>query len=127
MCIASAHCGSMPQMWYTFTVIAGLTEEASKLVSSAVSTLALVPGLCAPSASVTVLPSVLYLLTCVLREVALVSVPFTQATVSATLQALKILTASQYTRNGRCSGDWVELLQRCKLNFWIFSQKYNLL
>lgn len=89
--------------------------ESSRLISEAVSILPSVPGLCTPAASVNALPSVLYLLTCVLREVALIKDSSSQKTVSATLQALKQLTTSPYTHNPKCSKDWVDLLQR----FWL--------
>lgn len=97
-----------------------LTVESSKLISDAVSTLPSVPGLCTPEASVNVLPSVLYLLTCTLREVALIKDSSSQKTVSATLQALKQLTTSPFTHNPNCSRDWLDLLQRFAVCFYFY-------
>lgn len=88
-----------------------LTEESSKLVSEVLSILPFVPGLCTPEASVNVLPSVLYLLTCALREVASIQDSTSQKTVSAALQSLKLLTTSPFTQNPKCSKDWIDLLQ----------------
>ena len=70
------------------------------------------PFLCTPEASVNVLPSVLYLLTCALREVASIQDSTSQKTVSAALQALKQLTTSPFTQHPKCSKDWIDLLQR---------------
>ncbi|XP_027038809.1 HEAT repeat-containing protein 5B-like [Pocillopora damicornis] len=88
-----------------------LTEESSKLISEALSILPCVPGLCTPETSVNVLPSVLYLLTCALREVASIQDSTSQKTVSAALQALKQLTTSAFTQHPKCSKDWIDLLQ----------------
>ncbi|CAH3014392.1 unnamed protein product [Porites evermanni] len=88
-----------------------LTEQSSKLICEAVSILPAVTGLCTPEASVNVLPSVLYLLTCALREVALIMDSSSQKARSAILQALKQLTTSPYTHNPKCSKDWIDLLQ----------------
>ncbi|PFX25411.1 HEAT repeat-containing protein 5B [Stylophora pistillata] len=88
-----------------------LTEESSKLVSEVLSILPFVPGLCTPEASVNDLPSVLYLLTCALREVASIQDSTSQKTVSAALQSLKLLTTSPFTQNPKCSKDWIDLLQ----------------
>ena len=103
-------------MLFTFLLFSeALNEDSSRLISEAVSILPSVPGLCTPEASVNVLPSVLYLLTSTLREVALIKDSSSQKSVSATLQALKQLTTSPYTQNHKCSKDWVDLLQRFQL------------
>lgn len=96
-------------------LLLALKEESSKLISEALSILPCVPGLCTPEASVNVLPSVLYLLTCALREVASIQDSTSQKTVSAALQALKQLTTSAFTQHPKCSKDWIDLLQRFKL------------
>lgn len=88
-----------------------VTQESSGLISEALSILPAAPGLCTPEASVNVLPSVLYLLTSSLREVALIKDSSSHTTVTATLQALKQLTTSAYTQNPKCSKDWIDLLQ----------------
>ena len=100
-------------------ISAGLSEETSKLVCAAVSTLALVPSLCRPDKSVVVLPSVLFLVTGVLREVSRagsgVHTHHTSAKsptpVSASLHALKQLVSSPFTKDSRCAKDWIDLLQ----------------
>ena len=82
------------------------------------------PCLCTPEASVNVLPSVLYLLTCTLREVASIRDSSSQKTVSVVLQALKQLTTSPFTQHQKCSKDWIDLLQR--YNFYFLSYNSSL-
>lgn len=106
---------------FQMVLFLALSEESSKLISEAVSILPCVPSLCTPEASVNVLPSVLYLLTCALREVATIKDSSSQKPVSAVLQALKQLTTSPFTQHPKCSKDWTDLLQR--FNFSFFPKK----
>lgn len=104
---------------FNWFFLLALSEESSKLISEAVSILPSVPGLCTPEASVNVLPSVLYLLTCALREVASIKDSSSQKTVSAVLQALKQLTTSPFILHHKCSKDWIDLLQRFNFFFLV--------
>uniref|UniRef100_G3NKB2 HEAT repeat-containing protein 5B n=1 Tax=Gasterosteus aculeatus aculeatus TaxID=481459 RepID=G3NKB2_GASAC len=72
-----------------------LPEESARLVANTVSILAELPSLCSPAGSMTILPTVLFLITGVLREAAVKtadnSVP---VTVSAALQGIKTIITS---------------------------------
>ncbi|XP_022085919.1 HEAT repeat-containing protein 5B-like [Acanthaster planci] len=91
---------------------AGLSEEASVLISTTVSIMAGLPELCSPAGSVSVLPTILFLTTGVLRETA---EPSTDGkittTVSASLQALRMLMHSRHLDNPTCVKEWVRLLR----------------
>ncbi|XP_076321914.1 HEAT repeat-containing protein 5B isoform X4 [Tachypleus tridentatus] len=93
-----------------------LTEESSKLIAATLSVMSELPNLCSPKGSTTVLPTILYLTTGVLKETAVqttedrglvVALP----TVSTTLQSLKSLCTSPFTRNKLCASEWLSLLQ----------------
>ncbi|XP_038071477.1 HEAT repeat-containing protein 5B-like [Patiria miniata] len=91
---------------------AGLSEEASVLISTTVAIMAGLPELCSPTGSVSVLPTILFLTTGVLRETAEPSIDGKIApTVSASLQALRTLTQSRHLNNPACVKEWVRLLR----------------
>uniref|UniRef100_A0A667ZSG5 HEAT repeat-containing protein 5B n=1 Tax=Myripristis murdjan TaxID=586833 RepID=A0A667ZSG5_9TELE len=76
-----------------------LPEESARLVANTVSILAELPSLCSPAGSMTILPTVLFLITGVLRETAVKtgdnSVPLP---VSAALQGIKTIITSPLAR-----------------------------
>ena len=79
----------------------GLTPDQQRLVSTAVTTVSVVPSLCSPAGSLTVLPTVLYLVTGALKEAASKppgdkTVVADSTTVTACLQALDRLVAVRY-------------------------------
>ncbi|KAJ4920035.1 hypothetical protein JOQ06_021952, partial [Pogonophryne albipinna] len=105
-----------------------LTDTDCQLVASALCVLSELPSICSPEGSVSILPSVLYLLLGVLRE--LVHLPSSQpgapaagsvggsalgSVVQAALQALKAVVTSPMSRQEKSRGAW-SLLLRSALN-----------
>ncbi|CAK6980082.1 HEAT repeat-containing protein 5A isoform X4 [Scomber scombrus] len=90
-----------------------LTDSDCHLVASAVCVLSELPSVCSPEGSVSILPTVLYLLLGVLRE--LVHQPSTHTgvcvVVQAALQALKVLLTSPMSRQEKSRGAWTLLLR----------------
>lgn len=94
-------------------------------MSSALTSLASLPALCSPLGAITVLPSVLWLLTGVLKEASWkdnalgggadsASVA-ANVQVTAALQGLKAVAGMAYASDDRCSAQWSELLQSALL------------
>uniref|UniRef100_A0A8D0DBZ6 HEAT repeat-containing protein 5A n=1 Tax=Sander lucioperca TaxID=283035 RepID=A0A8D0DBZ6_SANLU len=103
-----------------------LTDSDCRLVASALCVLSELPSVCSPEGSVSILPTVLYLLLGVLRELtgapaaAVVSVGSVGgaglgAVVQAALQALKSVVTSPMSRQEKSRGAW-RLLLRSALN-----------
>ncbi|CAJ1074884.1 HEAT repeat-containing protein 5A isoform X4 [Xyrichtys novacula] len=94
-----------------------LTDSDCRLVSSALFVLSELPSICSPEGSVSILPTVLYLLLGVLRE--LVHQPTTHtvggaslgSVVQAALQALKCVVTSPMSRQEKSRGAWNVLLR----------------
>nr|XP_020510294.1 HEAT repeat-containing protein 5A isoform X2 [Labrus bergylta] len=99
-----------------------LTDNDCQLVASALCVLSELPSVCSPEGSVSILPTVLYLLLGVLRE--LVHQPSTHTVVSvgggsasltvviqAALQALKCVVTSPMSRQEKSRGGWNVLLR----------------
>ncbi|XP_074852993.1 HEAT repeat-containing protein 5A isoform X2 [Carettochelys insculpta] len=89
-----------------------LSENGSKLVSAALVILSDIPAVCSPEGSVSVLPTILYLIIGVLRETA-VKLPDNQLplTVAASLQALKGVLSSPMARAEKSRIAWTDLLR----------------
>lgn len=89
-----------------------LPEESARLVANTVSILAELPSLCTPAGSMTILPTVLFLITGVLRETAVKtadnSVP---VTVSAALQGIKTIITSPLARVESIQTQWTSLVR----------------
>ncbi|NXU59521.1 HTR5A protein, partial [Turnix velox] len=89
-----------------------LSEDGSKLVAAALVILSDVPAICSPEGSVSVLPTILYLIIGVLKETAVKlqdgQLPLT---VAASLQALKGLLSSPMARAEKSSTAWTHLLR----------------
>ncbi|XP_029305906.1 HEAT repeat-containing protein 5B isoform X2 [Cottoperca gobio] len=89
-----------------------LPEESARLVANTVSILAELPSLCSSAGSMTILPTVLFLITGVLRETAVKtadnSVP---VTVSAALQAIKTIITSPLARVESMQTQWTGLVR----------------
>ncbi|XP_039639693.1 HEAT repeat-containing protein 5B isoform X2 [Perca fluviatilis] len=89
-----------------------LPEESARLVANTVSILAELPSLCSPAGSMTILPTVLFLITGVLRETAVKtadnSVP---VTVSAALQGIKTIITSPLARVESMQTQWTGLVR----------------
>ncbi|XP_072478626.1 HEAT repeat-containing protein 5A isoform X3 [Notamacropus eugenii] len=89
-----------------------LSEDGNKLVSAALIILSELPGVCSPEGSISVLPTILYLIIGVLRETA-VRLPGGQlsSTVAAALQALKGILSSPLARAEKSHNAWTDLLR----------------
>jgi len=61
--------------------------------------------------SVSILPTELFLMTGVIKELAPVTAETVPSVVTVVLQCLKTLCASSFTKDPACSADWVKLLQ----------------
>uniref|UniRef100_A0A4W3GGK7 HEAT repeat-containing protein 5B n=1 Tax=Callorhinchus milii TaxID=7868 RepID=A0A4W3GGK7_CALMI len=88
-----------------------LSEESGRLVAATVTILADLPSLCSPSGSMTVLPTILYLITGVLRETAIKSADNHVAPpVSAALQAIKTIITSPLAKSDEIHKPWKGLI-----------------
>ncbi|XP_056147320.1 HEAT repeat-containing protein 5B [Lampris incognitus] len=100
-----------------------LPEESARLVANTVSILAELPSLCSPAGSMTILPTVLFLITGVLRETAIKSadnsVPMP---VSAALQGIKTIITSPLARVERTQTQWTGLLRSSLASLLEYSQ-----
>ncbi|NXJ12272.1 HTR5A protein, partial [Odontophorus gujanensis] len=89
-----------------------LSEDGSRLVSAALLILSDVPAVCSPEGIVSVLPTILYLITGVLKETAVKEqdgqLPLP---VAASLQALKGLLSSPMARAEKSRTAWTDLLR----------------
>ncbi|TNN87383.1 HEAT repeat-containing protein 5A [Liparis tanakae] len=94
-----------------------LTDSDSQLVASALCVLSELPSLCSPEGSVSVLPTILYLLMGVFREMVLQPNTHTGApaagsvVVQAALQALKSVLTSPMSRQEKSRGAWTRMLR----------------
>ncbi|KAM4691047.1 HEAT repeat-containing protein 5A [Rhinophrynus dorsalis] len=89
-----------------------LSHNASLLVSSSLGILAELPSLCSPEGSVSILPTLLYLVMGVLKETA-VKPPDGRLplTVTTALQALKVIVSSPMSRAEKSNASWTSLLR----------------
>ncbi|KAI1237778.1 HEAT repeat-containing protein 5A, partial [Lamprotornis superbus] len=89
-----------------------LSEDGSRLVAAALVILSDVPAVCSPEGSVSVLPTILYLIIGVLKETAVKlrdgQLPLA---VAASLQALKGLLSSPMARAEKSQNAWTDLLR----------------
>uniref|UniRef100_A0A671MD20 HEAT repeat-containing protein 5A n=1 Tax=Sinocyclocheilus anshuiensis TaxID=1608454 RepID=A0A671MD20_9TELE len=93
-----------------------LSNTDCRLVTSALAILSELPSICSPEGSVSVLPTVLYLLLGVLREAVKGSVGAESGQlVPGILQALRTVLTSPMSRAEKSRGAWTELL-RCALH-----------
>ncbi|NXR82946.1 HTR5A protein, partial [Pycnonotus jocosus] len=105
-----------PKLTYSPAVPPGkqllLSEDGSRLVAAALVILSDVPSICSPEGSVSVLPTILYLIIGVLKETA-VKLQDSQLplTVAASLQALKGLLSSPMARAEKSQNAWTDLLR----------------
>ncbi|NXR55938.1 HTR5A protein, partial [Hippolais icterina] len=105
-----------PKLTYSPAVLPGkhllLSEDGSRLVAAALVILSDVPSICSPEGSVSVLPTILYLIIGVLKETAVKlrdgQLPLT---VAASLQALKGLLSSPMARAEKSQNAWTDLLR----------------
>ncbi|XP_057705009.1 HEAT repeat-containing protein 5B [Corythoichthys intestinalis] len=89
-----------------------LPEESARLVAKTVSILAELPSLCSPAGSMTILPTVLFLITGVLRETAVKTADNSVPTaVSAALQGIKTIITSPLARVDSLQTQWTALVR----------------
>ncbi|XP_028983620.1 HEAT repeat-containing protein 5B isoform X2 [Betta splendens] len=100
-----------------------LSDESAQLVANTVSILAELPSLCSPAGSMTILPTVLFLITGVLRETALKtsdnSVP---VPVAAALQGIKTIITSALVRVESIHTQWTGLVRSSLASVLEYSQ-----
>nr|XP_057914299.1 HEAT repeat-containing protein 5B [Doryrhamphus excisus]XP_057914301.1 HEAT repeat-containing protein 5B [Doryrhamphus excisus]XP_057914302.1 HEAT repeat-containing protein 5B [Doryrhamphus excisus] len=89
-----------------------LPEEGARLVANTVSILAELPSLCSPAGSMTILPTVLFLITGVLRETAVKTADNSVPTsVSAALQGIKTIITSPLAHVDSLQTQWTALVR----------------
>uniref|UniRef100_A0A8C2ZB38 HEAT repeat containing 5A n=1 Tax=Cyclopterus lumpus TaxID=8103 RepID=A0A8C2ZB38_CYCLU len=90
-----------------------LTDSDCQLVASALCVLSELPSICSPEGSVSVLPTVLYLLLGVFREMVLQPTAGSgpAAVVQSALRALKVVLTSPMSRQEKSRGAWSQLLR----------------
>uniref|UniRef100_A0A3Q2Q3S8 HEAT repeat-containing protein 5B n=1 Tax=Fundulus heteroclitus TaxID=8078 RepID=A0A3Q2Q3S8_FUNHE len=100
-----------------------LPDESARLVANTVSILAELPSLCSPAGATTILPTVLFLITGVLKETAIKaadnSVP---VPVSAALQGIKTIIASPLAREESIQTQWTTLVRSSLASVLEYSQ-----
>ncbi|NWI91023.1 HTR5A protein, partial [Pitta sordida] len=115
-----------------------LSEDGSRLVAAALVILSDVPAICSPEGSVSVLPTILYLIIGVLKETAVKlqdgQLPLV---VAASLQALKGLLSSPMARAEKSRTAWTHLLRSAlvtvldcwdqgKHRYWVYKELQEL-
>lgn len=90
-----------------------LSEDESRIIGNCLKILTALIDLCSPKGSVIVLPTVLYLIVGVLREVTSTANKNSIDTepISSVLSCFKELSKSPFTKNSLCSDQWIDLLQ----------------
>ncbi|KAK5639624.1 hypothetical protein RI129_012116 [Pyrocoelia pectoralis] len=92
------------------------TEDTGRLIGSTISCMENLHKLCSPQGAVAILPTVLYLTTGVIKEVATKNVNdntilANASAVQAALHILKMLAIDRYSYDKQCSKVWQKLLQ----------------
>ncbi|XP_067895448.1 HEAT repeat-containing protein 5A isoform X2 [Heterodontus francisci] len=99
-----------------------LSKDGVKLVAAALGILSELTSLCSPTGSISILPTVLYLITGVLKETAVKMLDgCISLTVRAALQALKAVVSSPMARAEKSHAAWTRLLRSALatiLEFW---------
>lgn len=91
-------------------------EEMDKMISAAITCIEELHKLCSPQGAVAILPTVLYLITGVIKEMATKNVNDTsimanKLSIQASLHCLKTLTTDRYIKDETCGSIWQKLLQ----------------
>lgn len=94
------------------TRLVKLSEESCQLIAAIVSILGDLPNLCSPAGSISLLPTVLYLITGVLREMSSKSSERkSPVVVNSCLCTLKSLSTSPFLSDDSINERWLQLLQ----------------
>ncbi|KAM4607496.1 HEAT repeat-containing protein 5B isoform 2-T2 [Polymixia lowei] len=100
-----------------------LSEESARLVANTVTILAELPSLCSPAGSMTILPTVLFLITGVLKETAIKSSDTSVALpASAALQGIKTIITSPLARAESTQTHWTGLVRSSLASVLEYSQ-----
>ncbi|GCC24139.1 hypothetical protein chiPu_0002539, partial [Chiloscyllium punctatum] len=99
-----------------------LSKDGVKLVAAALGILSELVSVCSPTGSISVLPTILYLITGVIKETAIKTLDgCTSLTVGAALQALKAVVSSPMAQAEKSHVAWTRLLRSALatiLEFW---------
>uniref|UniRef100_A0A8B9CMN6 HEAT repeat-containing protein 5B n=1 Tax=Anser brachyrhynchus TaxID=132585 RepID=A0A8B9CMN6_9AVES len=99
-----------------------LSDESARLVAATVTILSDLPSLCSPAGCMTVLPTILFLITRVLKETAVKSadnqVP---PPVSAALQGIKAIVTLPTVKTDETQKQWASLIRSTLASYLIFS------
>ncbi|XP_059505188.1 HEAT repeat-containing protein 5A isoform X2 [Stegostoma tigrinum] len=99
-----------------------LSKDGVKLVAAAVGILSELISVCSPTGSISILPTILYLITGVIKETAVKMLDgCTSLTVGAALQALKAVVSSPMALAEKSHAAWTRLLRSALatiLEFW---------
>ncbi|XP_058806084.1 HEAT repeat-containing protein 5B isoform X2 [Phymastichus coffea] len=92
------------------------TEESGKLIATTLTVMEILPTLCSPTGSVSILPTLLYLTTGVVRETAVQSEnnivkTGKETSIHAALHCLKNFATNKYSRDPRSQDQWTTHLQ----------------
>ncbi|XP_075228223.1 HEAT repeat-containing protein 5B isoform X2 [Lycorma delicatula] len=90
--------------------------KSGQLIASALTTMALLPKLCSPQGAVSILPTLLYLTTGVIKECAMKNnnetiILANSPAITASLHLLKVLATDRYSHDERSTKEWQSLLQ----------------
>ncbi|KAK4872023.1 hypothetical protein RN001_016147 [Aquatica leii] len=94
------------------------SEDSGQLIAAAVRSMENLHNLCSPKGAVSILPTILYLTTGVIKEVATknvnnITILANAPAVQAALHTLKVLAVDRYSHDHKCSKIWQKLLQSC--------------
>ncbi|XP_048456388.1 HEAT repeat-containing protein 5A-like [Rhincodon typus] len=99
-----------------------LSKDGVKLVAAALGILSELVSVCSPTGTISILPTILYLITGVIKETAVKTLDgCTSLTVGAALQALKAVVSSPMARAEKSHAAWTRLLRSALatiLEFW---------
>uniref|UniRef100_A0A8C3RYZ5 HEAT repeat-containing protein 5B n=1 Tax=Chelydra serpentina TaxID=8475 RepID=A0A8C3RYZ5_CHESE len=100
-----------------------LSEESARLVAATVTILSDLPSLCSPAGCMTILPTILFLITRVLKETAVKSVDNqVSPPVSAALQAIKTIVTLPITKTEETHKQWTSLIRSTLASILEYSQ-----
>lgn len=91
-------------------------EDSNRLIAAALSCMENLHKLCSPKGALSIIPTVLYLTTGVIKEMATKNVNDStilanSASVQGALHCLRVLATDRYSNDSRCEEDWQKLLQ----------------
>ena len=118
---AKAATSAKPFAGGAISIKTSIERQEELLVTTAIAILSRLPDLCSPKGAVNILPSVLWLVTGVLKETDTgMETDYSQVStggkgpspkVTASLQALKALVTTEHSRDQRSCEKWTEILQ----------------